>query len=119
MTVQNCLASGIVSPLNGIMSKKEKAKEKVYEEATRDPKAFIKLSRECSRSYRVTNGNQFRLKDFDPADTGDLQQEDNPGAREALASGVSALAELQERLYAQDQWAVLLIFQAMDAAGKD
>jgi len=69
--------------------------------------------------FRVTNGDKFRLKDFDPDDTLGLKSEDKPRAREALAMGVKVLADLQDMLYAQDKWAVLLIFQAMDAAGKD
>ena len=64
-------------------------------------------------------GEKFRLKDVDPGDTGTLKSEDKPRAKEALQIGVEALAELQDMLYAQDRWAVLLIFQAMDAAGKD
>ena len=52
-------------------------------------------------------------------DTGELKSEDKPRAKEALQTGVQALAELQDVLYAQDRWSVLLIFQAMDAAGKD
>ena len=67
--------------------------------------------------YRISNGKKFRLKDSDPADTWKLKSKENSG--KALAAGVERLAELQERLYAQDNWAVLLIFQAMDAAGKD
>jgi PPK2 family polyphosphate:nucleotide phosphotransferase len=69
--------------------------------------------------YRVTSGKKFRLKDFDPADTGHLETADKSEASEQLRLGVQRLAELQDRLYAQDRWAVLLIFQAMDAAGKD
>jgi PPK2 family polyphosphate:nucleotide phosphotransferase len=69
--------------------------------------------------YRVTDGKGFRLQDISPGDTGDLTAEDKPEAKEALAAGLEVLTELQERLYAQDRWAVLLIFQAMDAAGKD
>jgi PPK2 family polyphosphate:nucleotide phosphotransferase len=69
--------------------------------------------------YRVTEGKKFRLKDTSPGDTGDLTAEDKPEAKEALAAGLELLTSLQERLYAQDRWAVLLIFQAMDAAGKD
>src|SRR3989442_15915570 len=58
--------------------------------------------------------------DVDPDDTLEFTKEaDKPRAKEALAMGVAALAELQDKLYAQDKWAVLLIFQAMDAAGKD
>jgi PPK2 family polyphosphate:nucleotide phosphotransferase len=76
-------------------------------------------ARRLSRPYRVDDGRKFRLKDFDPGDTGILVAEDKPRAREALLSGVQALANLQDILYAQDRWAVLLVFQAMDAAGKD
>lgn len=79
----------------------------------------IRVSHQLSRPYRVTDGEKFRLKDFDPADTGTLKSDDKPRAKEALQVGIEALAELQDMLYAQDRWAVLLIFQAMDAAGKD
>jgi PPK2 family polyphosphate:nucleotide phosphotransferase len=72
-----------------------------------------------SKPYRVTDGKKFRLKDVDPSDTGELSSEDKPRAKEALQTGVEALATLQDILYAQDKWSVLLIFQAMDAAGKD
>jgi len=82
-------------------------------------KDLIKKARTFVEPFRITSGDGFRLKDIDPGDTLWLKNEDKPKAREALAMGVEALAELQERLYAQDQWAVLLIFQAMDAAGKD
>jgi PPK2 family polyphosphate:nucleotide phosphotransferase len=68
--------------------------------------------------YRVTSGKGFRLKDHDPRDTAHLK-EDKKKARELLAQGVKMLAELQDKLYAQDRWGVLLVFQAMDAAGKD
>ena len=81
-------------------------------------KAFIKQARKLAKPFRVTD-DSFRLKDIDPDDTLDLTAEDKPQAKEALAMGVSVLAELQNMLYAQDQWAVLLIFQALDAAGKD
>ncbi len=80
---------------------------------------IIKAARKFAKPFRVTNGKKFRLKDYDPGDTLDLTDEDKPRAKEALATGIEALAELQDKLYAQDQWAVLLIFQAMDAAGKD
>ena len=79
----------------------------------------IEAAQRFSKPYRVTNGKKFRLKDVDPGDTGDLKAEDKPRAKEALQTGVQALAELQDVLYAQDRWALLLIFQAMDAAGKD
>jgi PPK2 family polyphosphate:nucleotide phosphotransferase len=69
--------------------------------------------------YRITKGKKFRLTDVDPRDTGELTSEDKPRAKEVLQSGIQALVELQDVLYAQDRWAILLIFQAMDAAGKD
>lgn len=74
---------------------------------------------QLARPFCVTKGHKFRLKDIDPGDTLSLKHEDKPKAKEALVSGIQALAELQDKLYAQDRWAVLLIFQAMDAAGKD
>ncbi len=82
-------------------------------------KQIIEIARKLSKPYRVSNGKKFRLKNVDPSDTGDLRAEDKPKAIEALQMGVEELAELQDVLYAQDRWSVLLIFQAMDAAGKD
>ena len=82
-------------------------------------KKSIRLARSLAKPFRVTDGNKFRLKDYDPGDMLDFGSEDKPRAKEALAVGVEMLADLQEMLYAQDRWAVLLVFQAMDAAGKD
>ena len=83
-------------------------------------KEIIKSASELAKPFRINKGKDFRLKDVDPDDTLDFTKEaDKPKAKEALAMGVTALAELQDKLYAQDKWAVLLIFQAMDAAGKD
>ena len=70
-----------------------------------------------ARPYRVEHGKKFRLKDFDPADTAKLHSQEH--AQELLAKGIARMAELQDKLYAQDRWGLLLIFQAMDAAGKD
>jgi len=84
----------------------------------KDMKNLIKRARKLAKPFRVTDDG-FRLKDIDPGDTLDFTSEDKPRAKEALAMGVDLLAELQNMLYAQDCWAVLLIFQAMDAAGKD
>jgi len=70
-----------------------------------------------AKSYRVDNGKHFQLKDFDPADTGHVDSVEH--AQEHLQKYIAHMAELQAKLYAQDRWAVLLIFQAMDAAGKD
>ncbi len=82
-------------------------------------KEIIKRARGFAKPFRVSKGKDFRLKEVDPDDTLEFTKEDKSLAKEALASGVMALAELQDKLYAQDKWAVLLIFQAMDAAGKD
>jgi PPK2 family polyphosphate:nucleotide phosphotransferase len=70
-----------------------------------------------SKPYRINDGKNFRLKDFDPASTGHFRSKEH--AQELLDQGILEMAALQDKLYAQDRWAVLLIFQAMDAAGKD
>ncbi len=82
-------------------------------------KEIIQKAHELSKPFLVSDGENFRLKDIDPESTLEFTSEDKPRAKEALAMGVEALASLQDRLYAQDRWGVLLIFQAMDAAGKD
>jgi PPK2 family polyphosphate:nucleotide phosphotransferase len=71
------------------------------------------------KPYRIVDGRGFRLKDIDPADTGSLGSEYKQKSRQLLQAGLAKLADLQEKLYAQNQWALLVIFQAMDAAGKD
>src|SRR5271166_787300 len=70
-----------------------------------------------AKPYRVEDGKHFRLRDFDPADTGKMRSKEHATAE--LRRGVDLLRDWQDKLYAQNQWAVLLIFQAMDAAGKD
>src|SRR6187551_850849 len=83
-------------------------------------KELINNARDLTRPFRISKGKDFRLKEIDPDDTLDFTKDaDKSRAKEVLAMGVTALAELQDKLYAQDKWAVLLIFQAMDAAGKD
>ena len=82
-------------------------------------KGIIQQARQLAEPFRVSRGKSFSLKDVDPGDTLGSKSEDKPRAKEALAMGVEALAQLQDKLYAQDKWALLLIFQAMDAAGKD
>jgi len=82
-------------------------------------KEIVKRAGKFSKPFRISDGSQFRLKDIDPDDTLEFDSEDKPRSKEMLALGIEALAELQDMLYAQDSWAVLLIFQAMDAAGKD
>ena len=79
----------------------------------------IRIAHRLCQPYRVTRSKGFRLRKVDPGNTGTLKSEDKPRAKQALQTGVQALAELQDVLYAQDRWALLLIFQAMDAAGKD
>jgi PPK2 family polyphosphate:nucleotide phosphotransferase len=83
-----------------------------------ETKKVIKKARELAKTFCVTD-DRFRLKDVDPSATSQFTSEDKPREKEALAMGVTLLAEFQDRLYAQDRWAVLLMFQAMDAAGKD
>ena len=73
--------------------------------------------KDFAERYRVTNGKKFRLKDFDPGETWKCESKDD--AQALLKHSLERLSELQEKLYAQDNWSLLLIFQAMDAAGKD
>jgi PPK2 family polyphosphate:nucleotide phosphotransferase len=79
----------------------------------------IERCRELCAPYRVSHGKKFELSRVDPGDTGEFKSTDKKKAKKALQANVDLLSEFQERLYAQDQWAVLLIFQALDAAGKD
>ena len=69
------------------------------------------------KSYCVEDGKDFRLKDVDPADTQGVELKEQ--AHDFLEKGITRLSDLQQKLYAQDQWAVLVILQGMDAAGKD
>lgn len=88
-------------------------------------KADLEWLDELVAPYRVTNGGKFRLAAIDPDDTGPFAHDehgdavDRKRAKDMLRRGVDWLAEQQEVLYAQDRWSVLLVFQAMDAAGKD
>jgi len=80
---------------------------------------LLRRAREAAAHYRITRGKGFRLAAHDPSDTMGYGSESKPRARELLRQGVTMLAEYQQMLYAQDRWSVLLVFQAMDAAGKD
>ena len=82
-------------------------------------KNFLKEAKKYSEAYRVNNGAKFRLREVDPEDTHDFDADGKAEAEEALKEGVECLSKLQDKLYAQDRWAMLIIFQAMDAAGKD
>src|SRR5262249_42598716 len=81
-------------------------------------KSLIKKARELAKPFCVTD-DRFRLKDVDPGAAPQFASEDKPSEKEALAMGITLMAKLQDRLYAQDRWAILLMFQGMDAAGKD
>jgi PPK2 family polyphosphate:nucleotide phosphotransferase len=80
-------------------------------------KKLFKEASHIAEPFRVTKGETFRLKDYDPGDTGGLKDKDD--AQKLLQGGVETLSQLQETLYAQDRWGMLLIMQGMDAAGKD
>jgi PPK2 family polyphosphate:nucleotide phosphotransferase len=71
------------------------------------------------KRYRIEHGKDFRLKDHDPGDTHGMEPELKPVAKKLLAEGVQELSRLQDMFAAQDRWGLLLIFQALDAAGKD
>jgi PPK2 family polyphosphate:nucleotide phosphotransferase len=82
-------------------------------------KIKAKRVHEFIEPYVVESGEGFRLKDHDPADTHGLKSGDKPEAKRLTDEGVLLLSEMQDKLYAQSNWGLLLIFQAMDAAGKD
>jgi PPK2 family polyphosphate:nucleotide phosphotransferase len=82
-------------------------------------KEMLKRIDRFIRPYRVTDGRKFHLKDVDPADTHNLVSDQKAEAKAMLGEGVQWLAQQQDKLYAQDRWSLLLVFQAMDAAGKD
>src|SRR5260221_1691268 len=69
--------------------------------------------------YVVESGEDFRIKDHDTGDTHDLKSGDKPEAKRLTEEGIVLLREMQDKLYAQSNWGLLLIFQGMDAAGKD
>jgi PPK2 family polyphosphate:nucleotide phosphotransferase len=98
------------------MKSTKKALEEIGELSKKE---VIERAEQFSKQFCITDGENFKLKDYDPGEDAGLGHEDKPLAKEALSAGVQALATMQDILYAQDRWAVLLIFQAMDAAGKD
>ncbi len=98
---------------------KSKIGERLSDIQELSKKELIQRAKEFSKKFRIKDGKDFRLKDFEPDEDGGLGNEDKPLAKQTLEMGVEALSALQEVLYAYDKWAVLLIFQAMDAAGKD
>jgi len=80
---------------------------------------LIKKAAGFSQPFRVDDPGDFKLKKIDPGETGPFDKKDKNKAKAMLQTGIEAMTGLQDRLYAQDRWSVLLIFQAMDAAGKD
>src|SRR5215475_8037269 len=78
---------------------------------------LVKEAAGIAKPYRVSKGEVFRLKDFDHDDTNGMK--DKKDAKKILEHSRDLLSEFHEKLYAQDRWALLIIFQAMDAAGKD
>ena len=81
------------------------------------PKQRRKRIAEFLKPFRVTRGKRFQLSEMKPDDTRGVKSKKE--AQDYLQEGIRLLAEMQDKLYAQDQWGVLLVFQAMDAAGKD
>ncbi|HWN80623.1 MAG TPA: polyphosphate kinase 2 family protein, partial [Candidatus Udaeobacter sp.] len=74
-------------------------------------KEIIDRAKALARPYRITDGKDFKLAKIDPEEIGEFKDDDKSEAKEALAEVTSAMADLQGKLYAQNQWAVLLIFQ--------
>ena len=83
-----------------------------------DP-GLLESCRQLAAAFRIDDGAGFRIRDHDPAATGPLRKADKPEATARLATCVEAIAALQDRLYAEDRWSLLVVLQAMDAAGKD
>jgi PPK2 family polyphosphate:nucleotide phosphotransferase len=106
------------------MSKNNKPDSNASEEnmmdlSTLSKKVIIERAKQFSKQYCVGNGNDFRLKDYETRASFNLDPEEKFLVKETLELGVDALAAMQDILYAQDKWSLLIIFQAMDAAGKD
>lgn len=106
------------------MSKSNNKKSNNFEENARElgtlgKKELVKKAKNFSNQYRVGDGDGFKLEDYETKASFNLGEEGKPLVKETLQLGVDALAAMQDILYAQDKWSLLLIFQAMDAAGKD
>lgn len=99
--------------------KDNKSKTRIEEVSLLSKKDLIKRAKKFAQQFCVSDGDEFRLKDYDPSEDGGIGPDDKEAARELLQQGIEALAAMQDTLYAQDRWAILLVFQAMDAAGKD
>src|SRR3989442_13279745 len=77
----------------------------------------LKEASRIVKKYCIIKGEKFRLKDYDPADTNGVKSKQH--AEDILERRVGLLSDMKEKIYAQDSWVLLLIFQIMDAAGKD
>jgi PPK2 family polyphosphate:nucleotide phosphotransferase len=88
-----------------------------YYTADMKKKKFLRRTAEIAEAHRIREGMKFRLREFDPRETRGVESEKAAG--EMLEQGVETLRGLQERLYAQDRWGVLVILQGLDASGKD
>ncbi|PKB16604.1 polyphosphate kinase 2 family protein [Flavobacterium sp. 5] len=97
----------------------EELEEKLIDMSTLSRKELVQRAKKFSKQYCVGDGDGFKLKDYETKADFKLGDEGKPLVKQTLEIGVEALAKLQDILYAQDKWSVLLIFQAMDAAGKD
>jgi PPK2 family polyphosphate:nucleotide phosphotransferase len=93
--------------------------EKLIDLSTLSKKELVQRAKKFSKQYCVEDGDGFKLKDYETKASFNLGDEGKPLANQALQIGVEALAAMQDVLYAQDKWSLLLVFQAMDAAGKD
>ncbi len=106
------------------MSKSNSEKSNNFEENARklvnsNKKELVKKSKIFSKQYRIGKNEGFKLKDYETRASFDLGDEGKQLVKDTLQIGVEALAAMQDVLYAQDKWSLLIIFQAMDAAGKD
>lgn len=101
------------------MSKSNNFEENARELNNLSKKELIKKAEKFSKQYCVGKGDDFRLKHYETKASFDLGSDGKSLVKETLQIGVDALAAMQEILYAQDKWSLLVIFQAMDAAGKD
>ncbi|WP_348798203.1 polyphosphate kinase 2 family protein [Flavobacterium adhaerens] len=99
--------------------KLEEFEEKVIDLNSLSKKELIQKAKKFSKQYCVGDGKGFKLKDYETKASFDLGDEGKPLVKQTLEIGVEALATMQDVLYAQDKWSLLLVFQAMDAAGKD
>ncbi|MEO8210909.1 MAG: polyphosphate kinase 2 family protein [bacterium] len=100
-------------------TKSNKGRERLEKLESLSKKEIIERAKKFSNKYCVGDGKKFRLKDWKTKTDLDLGPDDKLLVKRTLQMGIEALAAMQDILYAHDQWSVLLIFQAMDAAGKD